>query len=287
MSRGLALGTEQLVDLVGLASGTAAARLVELAKAQGYTVAATAPGTYRLARTRRRLLVDKRTESVVVTVFSDRTGTKARIVGPLDDVVIERLRHSASGHGQQTLPPGAGATASPDVPATIPSAPPVQPAPPPSVAPAPAATAAPHQVEPGAAWWQPSASAPTPTSDIEDRTVARSSLRPPAGGAMLVLPGGRSVQLDRPVVVGRNPDPSRGPAMAVAVAIPDPSISKTHAAIDVVEGVAWVTDLHSTNGTRIEANGASAPCTPGQRRRVDAGSTIVAGDVRLHVRGVT
>lgn len=104
---------------------------------------------------------------------------------------------------------------------------------------------------------------------------------------MLVLPGGRSVQLDRPVVVGRNPDPSRGPAMAVAVAIPDPSISKTHAAIDVVEGVAWVTDLHSTNGTRIEANGASAPCTPGQRRRVDAGSTIVAGDVRLHVRGVT
>lgn len=286
MSRGLTVGTEQVVDLVGLAAGAAAARLVELAKAQGYTVAATAAGTYRLARTRRRLLVDKRTESVVVTVYADRTGTKARIVGPLDEVVIEHLRHGASSNGQLTPPPVSDVSGAAAVPApTTPKVVQPPPAAPPAHDPAPI-TAAPPQADPGA-WWQPSPPTQPAAPEPDDRTVARSSLRPAGGTPMLVLPGGRSVPLHRPVVVGRNPDPARGGASAVPIAIADPSISKTHATIDVVDGTVWVTDLSSTNGTRVEAHGATAACTPGQRRRVDAGSTIVAGDVRLHVRGAS
>lgn len=297
-------GSEQVVDLVGLAAGAAAERLVEIAKVQGYTVAATAPGTYRLARTRRRMLVDKRTESVVVTVFSDRTGTKARIVGEVDQVVVDRLRQMSGGVGRRSLAATARGS-SPHAPAPPPPAAPPTTAPasaaPPGVAPPLAAPSmrpvtstpappsmptvgspAPPQVSGGPAWWQPT---PSPSNQPQDRTVARSSPRSASPAPMLVLPGGRSIPLDRPIVIGRHPDPSRGPDSATAVEIADPSISKTHAAVEVVDGVVWVTDLHSTNGTQVERHGSVAACAAAQPRRVDAGSTIVAGDVRLHVRG--
>ena len=285
-------GAEQVVDLIGLPVSEAAARLVELAQAQGYTVAAVAPGTYRLARTRRRLLVDKRTESVVVTVFSDRIGTKARIVGPLDDLVVQEFARSADASRPQALAQVA------DIGRAAPSAP-IGPPPNPqpgsmiSVGPArldvPPALA-PRPVEPVAARCQPPASAPItspthPSSEIDDRTVTRASLSKSTTGAIVVLPDGRTVRLDRSLVVGRNPDPRMGAVGAVSVPVAEPSVSKTHAAIDLVDGVVWVTDLHSTNGTRIEIGGALTLCVPGKRTRVDTGGAILAGDIRIDVRG--
>ena len=56
-------------------------------RAAGYSVAATAPGSYRLARTRRKMLVVKQVESVTVTISENRDGTRARIVGSVDSAL--------------------------------------------------------------------------------------------------------------------------------------------------------------------------------------------------------
>jgi hypothetical protein len=148
-----------------------------------------------------------------------------------------------------------------------------------SAAPAPGATATPGgRSGPG---------------DRRPRRAHHRTILPPAtvdgttsvGAVSVDLPDGRTVVLDRPVIVGRNPDPALGPPAALPVAIADPSISKTHAVITPADGQVWVTDLHSTNGTAVDTAGTVAPCAPGERCRVEPGGTIVAGDVRLLVRG--
>ena len=51
-------------------------------------------------------------------------------------------------------------------------------------------------------------------------------------------------------------------AVPIALADPERSVSKTHAALaPTLDGV-WVTDLHSTNGTRIEQRNRTVAATP-------------------------
>ena len=93
----------------------------------------------------------------------------------------------------------------------------------------------------------------------------------------LIFPDGAFVALDVPVVVGREPvAPSDLPG-AIAVAIADMSVSKTHALIEWSGGSLWITDLNSSNGTELVfADGTETRLSPGI-------PTVLAGGVTIRV----
>jgi hypothetical protein len=96
---------------------------------------------------------------------------------------------------------------------------------------------------------------------------------PEARGWVLSPDGGSDVRLSQAVVLGRNPSAPPSAAHAIAVAVNDPnrSVSKTHALIELREGLPWVTDLNSTNGTTLTNEvGEAVVCVPG--------SAVPAGD---------
>ena len=286
---------EQLLDLPRHTAGTAAEVLVRAANECGYTVGATGPGAYRLARARRKMVFGKQTESVIATVFEDRTGTKVRLVGSVDDAVIAQLTDGTP--SRSTAPPATPTTSRPPSESSLPVVGTPLPAPPPNRTPVSPPTAAPPLADtapptgrpvspavppaPGLITGLPGGSADLP--DDIDRTIARPAR---SGAPQLLLPDGRTIALATPVVIGRDPDASRGPDGATGVAVDDRSVSKTHLAVALVAGRVEVTDLHSTNGTSVSgaAGGGDAPCESGVPTAVAAGSVIVAGDVRLVVR---
>ena len=90
----------------------------------------------------------------------------------------------------------------------------------------------------------------------------------------------------RDEVLGRDPaiDSAQGDAAPIALSDPARSVSKTHALVEVVDEVLTVTDLHSTNGTRVAASdGRTSRLEPGQRTPVPVGSTMVLGEFALRV----
>lgn len=93
-----------------------------------------------------------------------------------------------------------------------------------------------------------------------------------AGRAVLLLPDGREVAVaDRPVVMGRMP--------GCEVVLADPNVSRRHAEVRET-GVEWVlTDLGSTNGTKLNGMtvSGSQPLRPGDEIRV--GATAVRFEV--------
>ena len=125
--------------------------------------------------------------------------------------------------------------------------------------------------------------APAPASDLDStRMVPPSSV----SGWFVELPDGRRVAVEGAVSVGRDPASDRG---GVLVPIDDParSMSKTHGRFDLDNGTVTVTDLHSTNGTRVEAPGmAAVAVAPGLSAPVPSGATVFFGDyaVRLKYR---
>jgi hypothetical protein len=94
---------------------------------------------------------------------------------------------------------------------------------------------------------------------------------------------GEVVPLDREVFVGRSPAPTRiqsGEApRLVAVPSPRSDVSRTHVAIHQLGGSVVVTDLRSTNGSRVAVPG-SAPRTlrQGESMVVPTGTLIDIGD---------
>lgn len=109
----------------------------------------------------------------------------------------------------------------------------------------------------------------------------------PAEGAWrLRAPGVLEVLLVRPVVLGRDPVPDQARPGAAAISLEDParSVSKTHARIEVVGDRVQVTDLASTNGTRVlTAGGASIELEPGHPAEVPSGATILLGEVAVRL----
>ncbi|MFT3852169.1 MAG: FHA domain-containing protein [Ilumatobacteraceae bacterium] len=299
---------EQLVDLRGQRLGDATRLMLELAGRLGYTAGATNPGTFRLARTQRKLL-GKTTESVTVSVFEDRSGTKARFVGPIDAALVEHLVAAGGGASAAPvapgpLPPGDGSAAAAGsgaivAPGSAPiemarSAPPSLPRPVqrPSAA-VPGGMIA--QVPGGVAQRLP---VPRP-SDVDGRTVMRPadpspmSAPPPvvptpaaalAPQPALVLADGTNLALVSPVVLGRDPDLGAAPAGSRPLAVADASLSKTHAVVVASDGQVMVTDLHSTNGTAVQFAGTSVRCTPGEPTPVPLGAVVVAGAVTVTVQ---
>jgi hypothetical protein len=88
--------------------------------------------------------------------------------------------------------------------------------------------------------------------------------------------------LGRPVVVGRlprAPRSGRGAVELLVVPSPNGQVSSTHAMIEALGDVVVVTDLRSTNGTRVNNAGRpSVLLAPGDSLTVGAGAVIDVGD---------
>jgi hypothetical protein len=89
-------------------------------------------------------------------------------------------------------------------------------------------------------------------------------------------------RLIRPIIFGRFPAaPVRGEqgVSLVVVASPAAQVSSTHARVEVLGDVVVVTDLRSTNGTRIKLSGQEPILlAPGGSMAVAAGAIIDLGD---------
>lgn len=149
----------------------------------------------------------------------------------------------------------------------------------------------------------------TPTTSASAPTTSTSASPIPAVGAQAATPslpsassaapalsvrlvpllGGNPILIHEPTVVGRDPDNISAYPGAERVALDDPtrSVSKTHAAIfPLLDGV-WVTDLHSTNGTRVEhRDGRSIEAVPDKALSALEGSTVFFGRIAFKVEVV-
>ncbi|MDQ2699114.1 MAG: FHA domain-containing protein [Actinomycetota bacterium] len=97
---------------------------------------------------------------------------------------------------------------------------------------------------------------------------------------------GELVPLDREVLVGRNPVPPRiqqGPApRLVAVPSPTSDVSRTHVSVRQLGGSVIVTDLRSTNGSKVEVPGSEPRALrQGDSVVVTVGTRIDIGDGNL------
>lgn len=150
------------------------------------------------------------------------------------------------------------------IPGRAPAASPVMPAPPP-----------------------PPVNTPTPESMFADDDDLNETRAAHARGSVrswaLALPDGGRLDVTEAVVLGRDPSAPRGVA-AVARSVSDPmrSVSKTHALVEVRDGMLWVTDLHSTNGTSLtNPVGEALSCPPGVALPVGPDWSIAFGEYTL------
>lgn len=131
-------------------------------------------------------------------------------------------------------------------------------------------------------------SAASHPDDDHDRTQMRGGVREatPVAVLRLRLDDGRDFQLDRSVLVGRDPVGQAGEQQAQLLAVTDPgrSISKTHLHLLTDGAGIWVTDRNSTNGSAVTTpDGRRTPLQPGVPAFVSPGSTVHFGDRTFHL----
>ncbi|MGP4032475.1 RDD family protein [Pseudarthrobacter sp. 1C304] len=119
--------------------------------------------------------------------------------------------------------------------------------------------------------------------DDHDRTQVRGDTHAPVTVAMLRirLDDGRDIELDRTVLIGRNPagHPGEESVQLIPVADPGRSISKTHLHLLAGSGGVWVTDRNSTNGSAVTTpDGIRTALAAGEPTHVRPGSTVHFGD---------
>ena len=107
----------------------------------------------------------------------------------------------------------------------------------------------------------------------------------PRASRLVPLTGGDPINLEATTVVGRDPDNISEYPDATCVSLNDVnrSISKTHAALALAPGGLWITDLHSTNGTRVEEEDHVTVVKPNESIPVPTGATIVLGSAAYRV----
>lgn len=128
-------------------------------------------------------------------------------------------------------------------------------------------------------------SPPANTITITATTIAPKPASP-VGGWRLRGAGDLEVPLRRPVLLGRDPavEPSRADAASVALIDPARTVSKTHALVEVLGDRVLVTDLHSTNGTRVlDTHGEASELVPGEPAEAPLGATLLLGEFALRV----
>jgi hypothetical protein len=99
------------------------------------------------------------------------------------------------------------------------------------------------------------------------------------------LHDGRLLPLATATVLGRNPvAPTGSHANAIPVDDPNRSVSKTHALLELRDGLPWVTDLHSTNGTTLTNEvGEAVLCEPGTPVPVGDGWLVGLGEYSVSI----
>lgn len=160
----------------------------------------------------------------------------------------------------------------------------------------PAQVQPPQVHQPAAPAPAPMAQAPAPQhysaaahpDDDHERTQLKGGAQPPAPVAVLRirLDDGRDFELDRTVLIGRNPAAHSGEQVTQILAIQDPgrSISKTHLHLLSDRDGIWVTDRNSTNGSAVTTpDGVRTPLQAGQPAYVRPGSTVHFGDRTFHL----
>lgn len=88
------------------------------------------------------------------------------------------------------------------------------------------------------------------------------------------------------IVLGRNPVPPPGvPATPVSLNDPHRSVSKTHALLELRDGMPWLTDLHSSNGTTVTNEvGEAIVCEPGVALPLGDGWIVGLGEFNVGLR---
>ncbi len=102
----------------------------------------------------------------------------------------------------------------------------------------------------------------------------------PSGRWRLTVDSGESVVIEGLALVGRVPAPRAGEQVRhlLPLSSRDMTVSKTHASIDVVDGVLVVTDRGSTNGSVLIRQGVSRELAQGRPTTLLDGDRIRFGD---------
>jgi len=134
----------------------------------------------------------------------------------------------------------------------------------------------------------PAPAAQSHPDDDLDRTQMRggATYAAPVAVLRIKLDDGRDFQLDRNVLLGRNPLGQAGEQQAQLLAVNDPgrSISKTHLHLLTDGAGIWVTDRNSTNGSAVTTpDGRRTPLQAGVPAFVSPGSTVHFGDRSFHL----
>lgn len=130
----------------------------------------------------------------------------------------------------------------------------------------------------------PHASASQPVQSVaRNRTTLRSSRLPSRW--RLTLDTGESVVVEGVALLGRAPAPRPGEEVRHLLPLTsrDMSISKTHAAVAVVDGALVVTDRGSTNGSVLLRRGVSRDLHEGRPTTLLDGDRVRVGDRELTV----
>jgi hypothetical protein len=123
----------------------------------------------------------------------------------------------------------------------------------------------------------------TTTKVISEIPVSATEVNPPvSSSAYLVDIHGGMYSLNLPVIFGRMPAAPRSASAGVRLVVvssPTGVVSGTHAKVEAVGATVVVTDLHSSNGTRVQMTGQPEMLLgPGESVTVGTGAKIDIGD---------
>jgi len=124
----------------------------------------------------------------------------------------------------------------------------------------------------------------TPPLDLEATRIV--GPHEPVPTFVLQFSTGESYTVVGSGLAGRNPRPEPGEVVDHLVTIVDPgrSVSKTHLEFGQTDGVFWVSDRFSGNGTVIHGDdGERRACAPGRRYPITRGTRIELGEQFLIV----
>lgn len=187
---------------------------------------------------------------------------------------------------------------SPAVPSVPLSAPAPALAPVPIVRATPAAPLVPAVSTPSVPSATTAKSMPLPVTQPSVRKVKHTALPSPAGNALPSRPGNvppvppkqitiyfedgsrEPLVIPSNVVLGRNPSPQQNGDVVLAVPDRTGTVSRNHVRLEITAGHMWITDLNSTNGTRVvNEDGEEIDLVAQQRHAIQSGARISLGDM--------
>ena len=187
---------------------------------------------------------------------------------------------------------------SPAVPSVPLSAPAPALAPVPIVRATPAAPLVPAVSTPSGPSATTAKSMPLPVAQPSVRKVKHTALPSPAGNALPSRPGNvppvppkqitiyfedgsrEPLVIPSNVVLGRNPSPQQNGDVVLAVPDRTGTVSRNHVRLEITAGHMWITDLNSTNGTRVvNEDGEEIDLVAQQRHAIQSGARISLGDM--------